>query len=157
MPFSGLKPPSFPKFSTTARSNSGVALVVVLSILVLLVTVVVAFMVSSRNDLSATTQYVAGQEAQALSDTAVNLVMSQIREATLSGITAQGKGTHAWASQPGALRVWDNGGNFVRLYKLYSAASLKADSLGFFGRRNSHGLAKPAGHLRGFERTGSQG
>lgn len=131
LPFSGLKPPSSPKFPTAVRSNSGVALVVVLSILVLLVTVVVAFMVSSRNDLSATTQYVAGQEAQALSDTAVNLVMSQIREATLSGINEQGKGTHAWASQPGALRVWDNGGNFVRLYKLYSAASLKSDSLGF--------------------------
>ncbi len=117
--------------SPPPSSRSGVALVLVLSILVLVASLVVAFMVSSRNELSQTTQYVAGQEALGLAESAVNLVMSQIREATLSGIDASGRGTHAWASQPGALRVWDDKGDFAQLYKLYSAAKMKEDSLNF--------------------------
>jgi len=44
-----------------------------------------------------------------------------------------GGGTHAWASQPGALRVWNNQGNPAspHVYKLYSAARMKKDSMGF--------------------------
>ncbi len=112
----------------------GVALVLVLSLIVLLSALVIAFMSSSRNDLIATTHYKAGQEAMSLAETADSLVMAQIREATLSGITAQGKGRHAWASQPGAIRVWDDAGAPAQpfsLYKLYSASLLKETSMGF--------------------------
>lgn len=109
----------------------GVALILVLCLIVLLSAMIMAFMSSARNELVATTYYEAGQEAQGLSETAVNIVMAQIREATLSGITAQGEGRHAWASQPGALRVWDDDGRLVQIYKLYSAARLKATSGNF--------------------------
>ena len=114
-------------------NQRGAALVIVLSILVLLVTLLIAFMTSSRNDLVATSQYAAGQEAAALAETATSLVMAQIREATVAGLDAQGRGTHAWASQPGALRVWNNQGQPASpyLYKLYSASRMKEDDLSF--------------------------
>jgi hypothetical protein len=115
------------------ETQGGAALIIVLSVLVLLTAVIVMFMTASRNDLSATMQYAAGQEALALSETATNLVMSQIREATLAGIDSEGAGTHAWASQPGAIRVWDQDGKPASpyLYKLYSAARMKEASMGF--------------------------
>lgn len=120
-------------FMSDRKSEDGAALIIVLSILVLLTALAVAFITSTKNALNATVQYAAGQEVHALSETATDLVMGQIREATLSGIDGQGRATHAWASQPGALRVWDNEGDFVQLYKLYSASKMKEDGLGFLG------------------------
>ncbi len=113
------------------RTRRGAALVLVLSIIVLLAAVVVAFMSSARNDLSQVIQYEAGREAQSLAETATSIVMAQIREATLLGIATDGKGTHAWASQPGGIRVWNASGGLVQLYKLYSASRMKEDSLAF--------------------------
>lgn len=109
------------------------ALIIVLGAIVLLVTLVIAFLVSSRNELSATSEFVSGQEAAALAETATGLVIAQIREATLSGIDARGRGTHTWASQPGALRVWTDSGTAASpyLYKLYSAARMKEDTMDF--------------------------
>ncbi len=121
-------PPARPAF----RGRAGAALVVVLCLVLLLTALVVAFVTSVKSDLGATVEYSLGQEVSALSETAVNLVMGQIREATLSGIDAgTGEGKHAWASQPGALRVWDEKGDLVQLYKLYSAQKLKETDLTF--------------------------
>lgn len=119
-----------PRITSLRRGQGGVALVLVLILIVLLTALVLAFMGSARNDLIATTHYEAGQEAMGLSETAVNVVMAQIREATLSGI-ASGVGRHAWASQPGAIRVWNDSGNLVQIYKLYSAARMKENNLSF--------------------------
>jgi len=112
-------------------SHRGVALVVVLSLIVLLTALVLAFMSSARNDLVISSHHEAGQQAQNLGETASDIVISQIREATLSGISGAGVGSHAWASQPGAIRVWDDTGALVQLYKLYSATQLKETSLTF--------------------------
>src|SRR5690606_5616961 len=57
-----------------------------------------------------------------LADTAVNLVQAVINEATTPE-----SGT-AWASQPGAIRLFDETGGLTKVYRLYSAASLVADT-----------------------------
>ncbi len=121
-----------PTWNVPAK-ETGAALVIVLSILVLIAALLIAFMSSSRNDLAATAEYAAGQEAAALSETATSLVMAQIREATLAGISPTGQGTYAWASQPGAIRVWNNQGQPAspHVYKLYSASLMKENDLSF--------------------------
>jgi len=126
--------PSLPEFSRSTdrrKGANGAALILVLIIIVLAAALVVAFMASVRNDLVSVSYYKAGKEAMALGETASGIVMSQIREATLSGIGGDGVGTQAWASQPGAIRVWDNQGNLVQLYKLYSASRMKETGMSF--------------------------
>ncbi len=112
-------------------SQRGAALILVLSVVFLAAAMTVAFMLSVRSDLTMVADYKAGREATALSETAASLVMGQIREATLSGIGADGVGTHAWASQPGALRVWDDAGALRRIYKLYSSTRMQETDLAF--------------------------
>ena len=54
-----------------------------------------------------------------MADMAVNLVQGQINEATSQGMAT------AWASQPGAIRVYDNNtGALKEIYRLYSAQNL---------------------------------
>ncbi len=122
---------AIPNFLRPARRRRGAALIIVLSIIFLASALVVAFMMSVRNDLTSVVYYKAGKEAFGLGETAPSIVMSQIREATLSGIDSDGLGTHAWASQPGAIRVWDDQRNLVQIYKLYSAAQMKETNMDF--------------------------
>ncbi len=117
--------------TSRAPHDRAAALIIVLSFLILLSGLMVAFLSLTRNDVTNSADYVAGQESLALSESATNLVMAQIREATLSGIDSNGVGSHAWASQPGALRVWDDEGNLVNLYKLYSAKRMQEEDLTF--------------------------
>src|SRR5687768_8899152 len=105
--------------SSKPRPSSGVALVLVLSILVLLAGLVLAFFTSVTADNSASKVYAAGIETNQLAATAVNVVMAQIKDGT-AGVDANG-GTLAWASQPGLLRNWDTTGNLSKIYKLYSS------------------------------------
>jgi len=56
-------------------------------------------------------------EARQAYESAVNLVISQIREATTDG-------GMAWASQPGLVRTFDQNGN-RDVFKLYSSATMR--------------------------------
>jgi uncharacterized protein (TIGR02600 family) len=102
----------------------GVALVIVLAILMLLSALLVAFMGKVGTERAASRSIAQSFEAKQAYDSAVNLVMSQIREAT------RNTGDTAWASQPGAIRVFgdnawrpDDAKAFV--YKLYSSDRMK--------------------------------
>lgn len=107
-------------------SQKGMALVIVLAMLVLLTGLVVAFFSSVTSDAGSSAVYSNDARAKQLADSAVNLVMGQIVEATKgfkAGSTSDGNRL-AWASQPGAVRTFDTSGSAYQTFKLYSAASL---------------------------------
>lgn len=105
--------------SGSKDKNQGVALITVLSVLSLAAVLIMAFFSLTRNELTSSTKYSEGLEAQQLSQTAVNVVMHQIRNAT-------DKAGVAWASQPGMIRTWTSSG--FEAFKLYSDDEMVIDS-----------------------------
>ena len=103
--------------------RSGIALVLVLSVLILLTAVVVAFFTNATTDLTSSKGYSDELRVKLLGDSAVNLVEAQIRKATEGAVdpTQNGSAPLAWASQPGMIRTYDTTGNTVAAYKLYSS------------------------------------
>ena len=104
--------------STILRREQGFALVAVLVILVLLLVLVLGFFLRTSTERTVAASHQEGVSAELLADTAVDLVKGQIHMATSQG------GTVAWASQPGMIRTFDNTGNALKSYKLYSADEL---------------------------------
>jgi type II secretory pathway pseudopilin PulG len=106
--------------SLSSGSRRGIALVVVLAFLVLTAMVVIGFFARTVNLRKATAQQQAAGNARVLADTVVNLVQGQIDHATSTG------SEKTWASQPGAVRLFDASGNLERIYRLYSAPDTTA-------------------------------
>ncbi len=108
-----------PQKSPAGRSrDAGFALVIVLSVLVLVVALAIAFLNRATTERSAAAGYSSLISARQLSESAVGLVQSQINLATLQGQDV------AWASQPGMIRTFDNSGNLKEAFKLYSAPAM---------------------------------
>ena len=101
-------------------NRAGAALVLTLGMLVLLSGVVLAFLLTVKTEYGASKGYEGGTNARLLADTALNLVIGQIREAST-------KPDEAWISQPGLVRTFDQEGKPAKSYKLYSADSLVED------------------------------
>lgn len=103
------------------REHSGAALIIVVAFLVLLSGLIIAFYSRVGTDLANSRSFAEGVSARQLADSAVGVVMGQIREATT---VKQG----AWASQPGMIRVYGTGNgpsaNAFGFYKLYSSHDL---------------------------------
>lgn len=127
-----------------ARSSDskGVALIVVLSMLVLLSGLLVAFLTTARTERTAAAADSATAASRQIADSTVSFVIGQIRDATTNpneNIT--------WASQPGAIRTFGgtistspealkNGAFFDgynpsgdEVFKLYSADKMKLGSV----------------------------
>ncbi len=103
-----------------ARSSKrGIALIMVLSGIVLTAALVVGLLVRASTEKSASASFTATSTTRRLADDVVNLVQAQINDATTQANTA-------WASQPGALRVFSETGALQRIYRLYSALHLNA-------------------------------
>lgn len=100
------------------KRSAGMALVIVLASLVFLAALALAFLASVSTELRSSKVYSQGANAKLLGQTAVNLAMAQISEAT-KGVDGSSN-TLAWASQPGMIRTYDASGNPVLSYKLYS-------------------------------------
>lgn len=99
---------------------SGVALVIVLGFLVIITALAVAFFTSVTTELKASRNFAGGVTTRQLADSAVQIVMGQIADATTRGLTSGGLGTEAWASQPGMIRVFNQAGAPDAYYLLYS-------------------------------------
>lgn len=100
-----------------ARRHRGLALIIVLSMLALATIVILAFLSVAETENKATNIYSASQASRRFADTAVNLVISQLRE----GAARETAGVPIiHATQPGAIRKYNAGGNFVAGYKLFS-------------------------------------
>jgi uncharacterized protein (TIGR02600 family) len=109
-------------------AQRGIALVIVLAFLVLIAGLMIAFFSNVSTEFSSARSFADGVTTKQLADSAVNVVMGQIREATaLEG--------GAWGSQPGMIRVYGSGGTtpgaaltpsdkLHSLYKLYSSEQL---------------------------------
>lgn len=110
------------------QKRRGAALILVLSFLVLITALVIAFFTSVTTELSGAKQYAGGATAKQLADSAVQTVMGTIKLAT-SGTTDTGL-TTAWASQPGMIRTYDTNGDPVAYYKLYSSGTMVIPKVG---------------------------
>jgi uncharacterized protein (TIGR02600 family) len=98
----------------------GAALIIVLTCLVLVAALAIALLNRVEADRSSSAAYKGGANSRNLSEYAVNVVMAQIASAT-TGANAG----NAWASQPGAIRVYSaSGTSLVNIYKLYSSTSM---------------------------------
>ncbi len=101
-----------------ATADRAVALVIVLAIVVLLTALIVGFMLRAGSERASASNYRTVASTRELADAAVNLVEAQINHAT-----TQGSAT-VWASQPGAVRLFDSTGALTRIYRLYSARTV---------------------------------
>ncbi len=104
-----------------AVGRQGFALVVVLTVVLMLSILVVGLLIMAENESKTASRYMDAADARLAADSVVQIVEGQIKQASLSGIGADGKGTRAWASQPGAVRVFNNSGALVNIFKLYSS------------------------------------
>ncbi|MEM7144655.1 MAG: Verru_Chthon cassette protein A [Verrucomicrobiota bacterium] len=109
------------------HSQHGVALVAVLAVLAITTILVVAFFSIARIELSSSKTYADGIRARQLSETAVNIAISQFKKATIAP-DDDSSPYYAWASQPGAIRKYDHKGNFFKGYKLYSSGDMVIDA-----------------------------
>ncbi len=91
------------KTSSPQYPERGIALVVVLGFLVIISALAIAFFASVGTVATSSRTYAAGVSTNMLSDTAVQLVESQIRTAT-TPVSATSR--PAWVSQPGLLTVF---------------------------------------------------
>ncbi len=111
--------------------NSGVALVLVLAFLVLISGLILAFFSSVTTDANSAASFASEVTTKQLADTAANLVIGEITDAT-AGYQLEDPSNPkitAWASQPGMIRTYDDSGNPYRFYKLYSARNMVMTSL----------------------------
>jgi uncharacterized protein (TIGR02600 family) len=112
------------------RRRKGVALILVVSFIVLLSALVVGFFSRVTTELAGSRSYAESISARQLAESAVSMVMGQIRAATT--IT-----NGCWASQPGMIRVYgassgNAGAQAYRFYKLYSSHNMVLTSFASF-------------------------
>jgi uncharacterized protein (TIGR02600 family) len=104
-------------FLADARRHQGLALIIVLSMLALATIVILAFLSVADTENKATNIYSASQASRRFADTAVNMVIAQIR----SGSARESEGVPViHATQPGAVRKYAASGAFLAGYKLFS-------------------------------------
>lgn len=102
----------------------GFALVTVLFIVVLLTILVIGMFLMGESRTRSSALRIASLDTRIASETALNLAQTQIRDATSRGINSNGLATETWASQPGAIRTYDDAGNPTAIYKLYSSDTM---------------------------------
>ena len=105
------------------RSKRGYALILVLSVVVLCVVMVTAFLSRSTQERSAAAGNKASADARRLADIAVSLVQGQINHATTQGSDI------AWVSQPGMVRTFTSTGDLRNAYKLFSAPNMVSSNV----------------------------
>jgi len=104
------------------------ALFIVLAVLVLVSALVISFFASMTTEVKSSQSYASGVSSKQLADSAVQLVIAQIIDATKG---KDGSSPLAWASQPGMIRTYTQSGQPSKFYKLYSSNALIQDGAGF--------------------------
>ena len=83
---------------------------------------VMSFFEMAKSELNASLKDSDNVKARSYADAAVNIVISQIREATTQKSTSEEYAP--WSSQPGAIRVYQPYGDLKAIYKLYSSSRM---------------------------------
>jgi uncharacterized protein (TIGR02600 family) len=117
------------------RAKSGMALILVLSLLVLLSALIIGYFATIMTERTSSRHYAVTTVTRQLADSALNIIMAQIHDATVRSGTA-------WSSQPGLIRTFDTRGNPSRAYKLYSSDEMTVD--GKFDVRAAHDSEVPS-------------
>lgn len=120
------------KLLNLIQTQKGLALVSVLAMVTLATVIILALFSVSDSEFKASKVYAGGNAARQLADSAVNIVIGQIRSATYSP-SLSGTTPTTWASQPGAIRVYQTNGVFQRGHKLYSDAQMIVTTTGVGG------------------------
>ena len=118
---------------TTAPANpkekqSGIAIVTVLSVLLLMSVLILAFFSAASTELDSSRHYASSLRTRQLTDIVTNMVIAQVRKAT----TPETRGVRTtWSSQPGLITTFTNRGTtyeqlVASKYKLYSSANMEA-------------------------------
>lgn len=105
-------------------AKSGSALLIAMASLVLMACVIMAFLSSSTNELRKANSYNTGSEVRGMADSALNLVIAQLRNATTDPDSG---GPYSWVTQPGLVRSYNTNGECVKTYKLYSSDKMQVD------------------------------
>ncbi|XHR30969.1 MAG: Verru_Chthon cassette protein A [Chthoniobacteraceae bacterium] len=105
----------------------GSALIIVLASLVFVSALIIAFLTSMRSKLVLSKSGSDAINVKMLAETAVNIAISQVRDATLKS----GSKGMAWASQPGMIRLYSETGADAGYYKLYSADNMVVSDAAF--------------------------
>lgn len=108
----------FKNWMHDARRQRGLALIIVLSMLALSTIVMLAFLTVAETEHRSTVSYSSSQSARRLADVALNLVIGQIRAGSDQDRNVPGREIHA--TQPGAVRKYNQDGAFLAGYKLFS-------------------------------------
>ena len=116
--------------SASRPAQRGVALVIVLSFLVLLSALIIAFFSSVQTDLVGSKTYASGVTVRQLAETTTNVVIGQISDATKSYLVPGDTGSSrmTWASQPGLIHTYGDDGKPGRSFKLYSSGNMVEDA-----------------------------
>lgn len=122
-------------FFRDARRHQGLALIIVLSMLALATIVMLAFLSVADTEHKGTMGYSSSQTARRLADTAVNVVIAQIRAGSEHDQSFGGaRSPTNWqmhATQPGAVRKYSQNGDFLAGYKLFSDSEMIYKGGGF--------------------------
>jgi hypothetical protein len=105
--------------SLRRQGRHGIALIIILGCIAILAVVLVAFLASVKTELSSSKLYADNTSVHDMMNTCVNVVMSQIRQATTA------TPTDCWSSQPGLIRTFSNSGSPDMSYKLYSSGTMQ--------------------------------
>ena len=102
-----------------------------LIVIVLVTALIIGFLVRAGTESVAAANYSASANANMLAGTAINFVEAQINEATTVPDATNPLFASAWATQPGAISVFDesNTGMPKTIYRLYSATTRTDTSL----------------------------
>lgn len=118
-------------FGFLKTNRQGIALISVLGVVTLATILILALFSVSDAEFKASKVYADGNQARQLADMAVSLVTSQIQSAA-TGVGVGGPPT-IWASQPGAVRVYEPNGTFALGRKLYSSDQMVVTTVGIAG------------------------
>lgn len=100
---------------TYPQTQRGTALIIVLLCIALMAILVAGYLTGTQTAVSRSAAYASGSSARRFADSAQALALSQIKTATVGGTT------RTWASQPGAIRTFDEAGEPESVVKLYSS------------------------------------
>ncbi|MFZ4775387.1 MAG: Verru_Chthon cassette protein A [Terrimicrobiaceae bacterium] len=108
------------------KTRRAAALIIVLSCLVLLSALTLGFFLSTAGEARNTSAFAEGNRARTLADTALNIVIGQLRDAT-----CQDRTDISWASQPGLIKTFGTSGTLASAFKLYSSSNPRVTASSF--------------------------
>ena len=111
----------------TCKDERGIALITVIALVSLLSVLCLAIISLAGNELRSSQAYSDNVRVRQLADTAITLVIGQIRQATRPdrNKTLFGRSIPSlWASQPGMIRTFRDAGMLEAAFKLYSSSHM---------------------------------